>query len=122
MKAFEIINVYETLTSMAEKEMDLKTACIIAENIKTLSTYVNTITEKRDKVVFDFAERDENGEMKIREDGKVYISDIASCNNKISEIMDTELDVEIKKISKSSLEKLSLSPNNILSLFDYLDE
>ena len=122
MKAIEIINVYEALTKMAEKEMDLKTACIIAENIKTLSIYKEKSEEKRDKIILEYAEKDDDGNPIITENNNVKISNMPECNGKIVELLNTDLDVEIKKIPKSSLENLSLSPKDILPLLDYLSE
>lgn len=121
LKAFDILNKYDNLTALANKEVDLLTACTIAKNINALALSRDVINKKRDNIVLKYAEKDENGNVIQKENGNLNITDIEKFNTEITEILETEIEVEIEKISIEKLQELKVSPAEISSLLDIME-
>lgn len=121
LKAFDILNKYDNLTALANKEVDLLTACTIAKNINALALSRDVINKKRDNIVLKYAEKDENGNVIQKENGNLNITDIEKFNTEITEILETEIEVEIGKISIEKLQELKVSPAEISSLLDIME-
>lgn len=121
LKALDILTKFEAFNKLAEKEIDLSSACVIAKNIKELAIYKDEIDKKRDKVIVDYAEKDDNGEVVKTEDGGIKIADVLAFNNDIQAILETEIEVEIAKLNKDRLSEIKISAKDILPLTDILE-
>ena len=120
LKALDIINKFEALNKLADKETDLSTAIIIAKNLKELSTYKEIITQKRDIIIIKYAER--NDDVVVRdENGNVKITDVDGFNKDISEILDTNIEVNLLLLPKDKMMDMKISAKDILPLTDILD-
>lgn len=122
LKAFEILNIYETLVKLADKELDLNTACTIAKNLKETHTAKEVIDKKRDKIVLKYADKDEDGNAKQFDDGHVEISDKNAFAKEIDEMLNTYVTVDIKKIQMDALSEIKISPKDILHLIGTIME
>lgn len=121
LKAYDVLTKFEAFNKLAEKEIDLSSACIIAKNLKELAIYKDEIDKKRDKVIVDYAEKDDNGEVVKTEDGGIKIADVLAFNNDIQAILETEIEVEIAKLNKDRLSEIKISAKDILPLTDILE-
>ena len=121
IKAIELLNKFETLNKLADKELDLSSACAVAKNLQELATYKTEIDKKRDSLVITYAEKDENGEIVRFEDGGIKISDAITFNEEISKILDTDLDVNFVKLNKKMLADIKISAKDIMPLMDILE-
>lgn len=121
LKAFDVLTKFEAFNKLAENEIDLSSACIIAKNLKELAIYKDEIDKKRDKVIVDYAEKDDNGEVVKTEDGGIKIADVLAFNNDIQAILETEIEVEIAKLNKDRLSEIKISAKDILPLTDILE-
>lgn len=121
LKAYDVLTKFEAFNKLAEKEIDLSSACIIAKNLKELAIYKDEIDKKRDKAIVDYAEKDDNGEVVKTEDGGIKITDVLAFNNDIQTILETEIEVEIAKLNKDRLSEIKISAKDILPLTDILE-
>lgn len=121
LKALDIINKFEALNKLADKETDLSTAVIIAKNLKELSTYKDIIDKKRDGVIVKYAEKNDNNVISQDENGNVKITDINSFNKDLSEILDTSIEVNLLLLPKDKMMDMKISAKDILPLTDILD-
>lgn len=121
LKALDIINKFEALNKLADKETDLSTAIIIAKNLKELSTYKEIITQKRDIIIIKYAERNDDDVVVRDENGNVKITDVDGFNKDISEILDTSIEVNLLLLPKDKMMDMKISAKDILPLTDILD-
>lgn len=123
LTALDILNKYEGFEKLATKDVDLITACSVAKNIKELSIHKEVIDKKRNELILKYAIRDEEGNLIQDENGSVRIdnSDVETFNKEIYEFLNTEIDVDLKKISIDKLSELKVSPSDIVSLLDILE-
>ena len=124
MKAIDIFGIYESLTTLADKDLDLNTACDIAKNIQNLTIPKQILEQKRNKLIQEYGEKDKNGNLKTKENGTVIFTgdNEFECNKKIAELFDEDVDVELVKIKKSALKDIKISPKVALGLIDILEE
>ena len=79
------------------------------------------IEKKRNDIVIKYAKKDDNGEIISDENGNVKIENTNKFNEEIYELLNTEIDVEIKTISIDKLSDLKISPAEITSLLDVIE-
>ena len=121
LKALDIINKFEALNKLADKETDLSTAVIIAKNLKELSTYKDIIDKKRDGVIVKYAQKNDEGDIVQDKNGNVKITDVNSFNKDLSEILDTSIEVNLLLLPKEKMMNMKISAKDILPLTDILD-
>lgn len=121
MKAINILTTYDALSILADKDLDLNTACNIAKNIKNLETSKNVIEQKRMNLIQEYGEKDDNGNIIQSEDGQVKILNMNEFTKKITELMDSDVEIDLVKIKVSALADVKISPRNVAGLEEVLD-
>lgn len=116
LKAFEVLNIHDSFTKLSDKELCLNAACLIAKNLKELSTAKEIIDTKRDHIISEYAEKDENENIRQTEDGSVKILDASAFNTKLGELLNEETDIPIIPIPKKELTDIKVSPKTVLAL------
>ena len=124
MKAINILGTYESLTTLADKDLDLNTACDIAKDIQNLSIPKQILEQKRNKLIQEYGEKDDEGNLKTNDNGSISFTENNEyeCNKKIAELFDEDVDLELIKIKKSALKDIKISPKVALGLIDILAE
>lgn len=120
MKAAEILAVYESLSKLADKELDLETACVIAKDMKELLVAKEVIEKKRNALVMEYAEKDGDGNIMYKEKETVKINDMDGFMKKMSALLSSEADVGIADIPKNALKEIKVSANDLLPLMDFI--
>jgi hypothetical protein len=120
----EVLNSIGAFRSLSEQKIPAKVAFQIARLIRELDKENKTFDESRVKALQEYSERDENGEIKTSPEGNVVLRQdkIEEYNNKIQELLDTQIQVNAEKISLSLLENLELSPVEMLNLEPFISE
>lgn len=122
LTGIDILNMYESLMKIAEKEFGLNTACIIAKNIKELSISKEIVENKRNTIIMKYATKDDNGDIKMLENGNIKISNVKKFNDEMSILLSSEVDANLEKIKKDAFDGISISPKDILPLMNILEE
>ena len=124
MKAIDIFGIYESLTTLADKDLDLNTACDIAKDIQNLSIPKQILEQKRNKLIQEYGEKDDEGNLKTNDNGSISFTENNEyeCNKKIAELFDEDVNVELVKIKKSALKDIKISPRIAIGLIDILED
>ena len=115
-KAYEIMAINETLTALADENLSLKTAITIAEDLEAFNTANTVIEKKRTDLIKEYAKKDENGEMIQPSEGQVALADPEVFSQKMNEMMETEIDVNVKTFKLEELSSITVTPRQALSL------
>lgn len=122
LKALDILNVYESLEKLSEHELSLETSFVIAKNIKELLLSKEIIETKRNNIITKFAEKDKNGAIAQEDDGGIKINDPVKFSNELNELLSSEININLTKIYKKDLEKITIQPKELLPLIGTLLE
>ncbi|MGG7215422.1 hypothetical protein ACQPUY_17780, partial [Clostridium nigeriense] len=91
-------------------------------NITKIDRELTAYNKEREKLINKYGEKDEEGNLKTKEDGTINILDIDSFNKDLKEILEIETEVDIHLID---LEKVNVDINitpGELMLVDYMFE
>ncbi len=121
LKALDILNTYESLAKLADKELDLQTACAIAKNLRELAVAKEVIDKKRTELINKYAEKNADGNP-VQEGDGIKITDVPSFMQHMNDLLAAKTEVTLSLISKSALSEIKISPKDILSLTNLLKE
>ena len=122
LKLNDIININGALEVLMDKELDFATACDISTNVKALATPMEVFEKKRNVIIDKYAEKDEKGELRRFDDNSVKIIDVDNFNAEMSELLRSDVDLEVVKISKKALTDIKIAPKNLLALSNIISE
>ena len=100
MKALNIFNIYESLTTLADKDLDLNTACDIAKDIQNLSIPKQILEQKRNKLYCYSKPNTMDGYLQ-NSDCHRYTDDVALC---YADNIEQAIDIFSRLYDKSLLE------------------
>ena len=103
MKAKEIINEYTALSDLLKKKLPVRMSLIVGRNLKKIEPINTEILEKRDELIKQYAEHDDDGNP-IRKGNEIKLSSMDFYRDQ-KELLDTDFAVEFDKISMSVLER-----------------
>lgn len=120
----DIVNSVPVFEQVVGQEINGKLAFKVARLVRELDKELKLFHEERTKLIQHYAEKDENGEIKVDENSNAMIPDdsIMECNQKIQELLDTNIEVNADKIPMELLDKLSISPQQALYIESFLCE
>ena len=122
MKAIKILETYESLTTLADKDLDLITACNIAKNLQELGTPKQIIEQKRTKLIQEYSKKDGDGNPIVNEQGGIALENEEELVQKLNELFENDIDVNLIKIKKSDLGDIKISPKVALGFMDILED
>lgn len=115
MKAKEINGVCNSLRSLKSKKIPANLALIIGRNLRELETAEKDINAQRDDLIERYADKDEDGKVIIT-DNKVHIKDIKEFTDEENSLYETDLNINLEKISMSDVERCENPPFDALSM------
>ena len=128
MRIDDARNIYESLSTLMTKKLPIKMAFAIQKNMKQIKEIVDFSSEREGEIIRKYAMRDENGEPQRTEDGeRILINDAPLFIEDMDELTNTEMPVELTKISMSDIERCdedrfdSLSPSEIGALEEMIE-
>jgi len=122
LTGLQVINIFNALENLSEKEFDLDTTCNIVKNSKELSIAKKVIDDRRDRLLAEYAEKDEDGNIKQEENGMIHITNINVFQEECNKFLFAKTDVDIIKIRKGSLADVKISPKDYHILEEILSE
>ncbi len=101
-----------------------KQSFIIARLAKAIEKEVSLFEEQRQAMVSRYADKDENGEIKIDEKGMIHIDDskIHEVNSELNDMLSAEITIEAKPINIEWLDKISITPGELQALEPFIEE
>ena len=115
-----LLNSIPVLSKLNQSELPVKVAFILSKNIKEVDNGLDGYNETRKKLLFQYAEKDDEGMPKVDEHGNIVFKE--ECREKwtkaIQELLELKTDVKIQKISTHDLFKaeLSISPLELATI------
>lgn len=122
MKAINILNIYDSLVVLADKDLNLNTACDIAKNLQTLTVPKQVIEQKRDKLILEYGEKDDNEQIIQNENGGIKITNESEFQKKFNDLIESDIEIDLIRIKKSDLGDIKISPKVILGMIDILED
>lgn len=105
MKANDILTTYEKLFDLKEKKLPVKVAFIISRNMAKMKPIAEELNEKRMEIIREYAEKKENGDLNVNEEGNVKINDMQAFSNTLKELFDSDLDLTLDKLYMADVER-----------------
>jgi hypothetical protein len=97
MKLYQLVESNDSLKKLNTAEgLPFKTALSIARDIKSIDEVLQVYGNKRKELINKYGEKDENGELVIKDDN-VKLTDRAAFANEFNALAMEDVDIEIKK-------------------------
>lgn len=114
---------YNTLNTAGEKECrDYALAVKMARNSTSLIQALKPVVEAQNRILREYGEKDEKGNLKSGEGGRVNIIDVDAYNREYSTLMDAPGEVQVEPFTWKEVQKMRLTPNQMRRLFPVIKE
>lgn len=111
------------LNKISHSAMPAKTAYKISKLSNFLKDDANFYTERLSQIIEQYGEKDENGEPVISGSGyKIQKDKTDECAAAIKELSEIEAAIPDAKIYLSELDGVELSPDDIATIYDFIEE
>jgi hypothetical protein len=120
----EIENIFETLQSLKDVKFDIQTGYDVANLIKEMQPKYRDILNKKDVLIKQYGDKDEEGKIKLDAENKAHIApEFANeVQKQLNEIYDEIYNLDSKYLQTSKLEGIELTLKQITNLMPILDK
>lgn len=116
------VNILRKLSNM---KLPVKVSYAIAKNINTIDKELKVFISERDKLIKEYAIKDEHGNPKAENNQYLFPDGKEEeCNSKYAELLDIEVELQLREINVDDLinSNVDLTPNDMLELEFMLKE
>lgn len=117
----KILTDITKLREISKKELPIKASYAIAKNLKKIEDELEIYYKEREKLIDKYAEKDENGKIKVDNNGFIIFKDKEGWDKEIKELLAIENDIKIHTFSIDVLEGYNMSPAELM-LIEYMIE
>ena len=119
----DIVNGLPVFQVIKNKELRARTAFTIARLIRDIEQEYKVFEQSRRDIILKYAERDENGEIKLV-NGNVSLAneDVDNCNKELEELLATPIELNSNYLTIEELENIDLTPEQSYNLFPFINE
>lgn len=123
MEILKVVNARQIVLKKQNQPLKFSTAYKFRKFISETEDAEKFFNEKRNEIVEKYAEKNDNGEIKVDENGNVNFKkeDIETVNKEYSELIKTDISVNIK-FKPEELESLDLTIAEVDVLADLIEE
>ena len=125
MKMYEILELQNLYNSIANTKLPLKTTYKFTRLMKRAEEEIAFYQVKFQEIVEEFAEKDENGQYKMTEDGQsivIIAGKEMECNSRLLELRNLEVEIEGITFSIEELEKLDVTIAELNCLMSLIED
>ena len=124
LKAQEIYNMYDAINALSQETTSMPTAFYIARNSRIIKEEASAIDEARQKLLMELAAKKEDGSLDTQENGMIRIDDnrLPLFNEEMNKLFNTEIEISIRKIPLSALDKVNLPINSVEVLLPIIED
>lgn len=112
----EVTTKHAALMGLAGKKLPIKISYAVTKNLIKLEEEAKLIEKNRLELAEQYAEKGEDGKAKLEENSYVLGDNRDSFLKEYAEYLETETEIEVRKISVAELEKLEDVRYDVLSL------
>ncbi len=121
MKVSELLSVYEAFKALSEKELPFSAALTVAENMDILKLPFAVADKKKNAIISDSIEKDENGQPISTGNNTYKLRTGNTFEMDMSALMEEEVDInELKNLERTQLEAISIEPKTLLPIREYI--
>ena len=123
VKISDLLNSVETLQKLSQKDFKAKLAWQISRMLKAAENEIQAFNETRMTLINKYGEKDENGQLVTTEDGncKIMPEDIESFSTELTELMNSEVEINANAINFDQLEDVDFTPSEITILEPFIN-
>jgi len=113
----EIQSKVQILQTITQRQLPVKASYAIAKNITTINRELKIFESEKMKIINEYALKDESGNPKIESNAyKIIEGKEEKCNSKINELLDIEIEIEIRTFNINVIEDMNFSPSELLEV------
>lgn len=124
LKAREIKNLSETMETLLPLQLKMPFAYEVASIAREVRENNFMINAMKQEIVERFAERDDNGQIRVnQEDGTVEVQEgkYAELNSELDKLMNRDIELKSNKIKLVDIKDLDLTVGQISALIPLID-
>lgn len=123
VKISSLLNGTEALQKLAGADLKAKLAWQIARLLKAAEAELQSFNETRMTLIKKYGEKDTKGELITDEKGncKILPENINTFTTELNELLNTEVEINVNKISIDDLENMSFTPSEMTLLEDFIN-
>lgn len=110
-----IVNSLKPLESLIDQKIPIKGAIKIRRAVSAIIPHANDYEDLRKKIINEYAERDDSGEIKVVEN-LVILKDVEKASSDLKILNETEVLIDIEKINVDKLGDINVEPRILMAL------
>lgn len=125
VKLKDAVESTDILRQLAGVKLKGRAAFNVAKMLKQLEDELNLFNETRTKLIQQYADKDEDGELKINPDTNEYMFSDENMNKFVEEIngvLNGEIEVNANKLRLEDLEDSDFTPVQMMALEAFVEE
>lgn len=125
VKLKDAVESTDILRQLAGVKLKGRAAFNVAKMLKQLEDELNLFNETRTKLIQQYADKDENGELKINPDTNEYMFSDENMNKFVEEIngvLNGEIEINANKLRLEDLEDSDFTPVQMMALEAFVEE
>lgn len=119
-----ILNSTETFSQIMQQSFKGSIAFKVARLARELNKEMETFNAERQKLLERYCEKDENGELKVLENGNVQVipEKLQEFNQEFTNLLETEVEINADKLPMSCMDEFEVSPQQMLDLEVFFED
>lgn len=121
----DLLDSAEVLRKLSQKQLKGKTAYNVARVLREVESEFNLFNETRQKIVQQYGEKDENGELKINTTTNEYVfseENLKTITDEINNILGSTVNLNANKIGLDEIENVDFTPAEMMLIQSYIEE
>lgn len=119
IKAKQLMDSVDVLKRITDTNMPISLSYKLAKNIMKIEEELVILNKEKQKLIDKYGEKDEDGNIKSDESGRIKILDISAWTVEYSALEDLEIDIDLTIIPEEDLlscKDLNVTPSDIISI------
>ncbi len=121
--AAQLYEVYSVINRLANSPLPIKIAYAFSKNIKAIKRELEELTELRQKLIDEYAERDEAGNVVMPSKDEIKLKDETKneFNTKFKDFLNMEIEIEVHTVSLNqfTMSNINLTPTE-MDVLDFM--
>lgn len=111
-------------SKIKDQKFPLRTGYRLNCIAKALEPHISFYQESITNIINEFAEKDENGKIIPDENGnfKILTEHIEICNTKITELLNLEIEIDVKQLNIEELENIEVGMEDLVGISPFITE
>lgn len=119
----DIVNSTEIFSMLSQKKLNMRMAYQLAKIIKEVQKEFELFQETRMKLINEYAERDENGQLKVDENNNFTIpkEKIQDFQKELNDLLEMQVELPINEINLEELKNIEFTPMELIKIEKFIN-